>query len=296
MAISVYERQNDKILLKCLVAQRREYSFVKRIKFWKVFISVGLVTVFTILTTIFDNLFLASISTLLNMLILIVSKNIEKYMSSKQVHAAKIQQYFDANCYNSTSGQQLIPLNTLFVSTEIADIVSEVHDDALPSVKNWYSDYSSFFPYKQILFCQKENINWDGRLRNFYKTAIIICSVIIILGTIVYAIVKNISFNSWMTIISFLLVIADYVINTICILNSDTKRLEQLFTAQKKAEQKCDFKSNEYEDLLKLQKLIYEHRQNCFLIPDFIYKMKEKKYQKHEDLIAENLANIEELS
>ena len=292
MAISIYEKQNDIILLKCLAAQRKEYSIVKRIKFLKLLFSVGLVTVLTILTTLIDNDYLSSVFTVLNMFILVVSKNIEKVIEEKQLHAAAIQNYFDACCFNAVSDQQLISINTIFVESEIADIVSSI-DSKLESVKNWYSDFSSFSSYKQILYCQNENINWDARLRKFYKKIIIVFAIIGVMLLVIYGIATNIVFNSWMTIISFFLVIADCVYNTVHILNSDIRRLSKLSSVHKKAEVNSCSGLENYTDLLELQKLIYEHRQNCFLIPDFIYKIKKDVYQKHENATAENLKLME---
>ena len=41
-----------------------------------------------------------------------------------------------------------------------------------------------------------------------------------------------------------------------------------------------------YEKIIELQNYIYEHRKNCFLIPDFIYKVRKKTYQSNEDKTA----------
>ena len=40
------------------------------------------------------------------------------------------------------------------------------------------------------------------------------------------------------------------------------------------------------DKISQVQKLIWEHRKSCFLIPDFFYKINKKEQQEAEDLIA----------
>ncbi|MBP3710273.1 MAG: hypothetical protein J6I73_07730 [Treponema sp.] len=287
MAVSIFEKQNDKMLLKCLCKQRKVYTSVKHIQFWVVLIEVGLVTILTIITTIWQNEYASSCLTIVNMSILIASKYIERITDRNQETAAKIQQYFDATCYNTVSEQTLFTLNSIFVHSELAELIADIKESELPDLKNWYSDYSNLSPKKQILFSQNENINWDSKLRTFYKRSIIVFSVLMIAGIIIYGVISNIPFNNWITVVSFVLVILDCDINSILKLNDDIGRLIKLADIQKKIEKQIENNCfSFYEKIIELQNYIYEHRKNCFLIPDFIYKVRKKTYQSNEDKTA----------
>lgn len=294
MAISIFEKQNDESLLRCLFKQRKLYTTVKLIKFWTVLVKVGLVTILTIVTTIRQSECASSCLIVLNMAILIASKYIEKITDDKQNIAAKIQQYFDASCYNNVSGRTLFILDSIFVQSELANLIADIDCNELQGLKNWYSDYSCFSPEKQILYSQNENINWDSKLRTFYKRIIIVCSTMVIVGVIIYGIVKNVPFNSWITMISFVLVILDCGINSIWKLAVDIKRLSKLAEIEKDVELQIENNSF-YEKIIELQNNLYEHRQNCFLIPDFVYKLRKKTYQSCEARIAKTIKRIAEV-
>ena len=49
--------------------------------------------------------------------------------------------------------------------------------------------------------------------------------------------------------------------------------------------------ANSNKDVVGFQDIIYEHRQQCFLIPDFIYSLRKRNYQKSENMIAMDLIN-----
>ena len=69
-------------------------------------------------------------------------------------------------------------------------------------------------------------------------------------------------------------------------INDDIKRLEKMSFKIKNLERQQE---ENYEDLVGFQDLIYEHRQQVFLISDFIYFFRKSAYQKNEDTIADNL-------
>lgn len=291
MATSIYEKQNEDFILKCLVVQREEYSFIKKIKFIKFLIFVGFVTIFTILVSMYDNDKLFSISTLLNVGVLISAKYLDNWTSKLQCKAADIQQYIDSLLFNFVVDKTFVSEKNIFTNFEIAEIISSVKEKDIASVKNWYSDYSSYSAYMQVFSCQKENIRWDEKLRIFYKWILLFVLMIFLSGIVFYGILFNISFNKWLVLISFSLVIIDYIISSVCNLNTDLKRLEELSKMQSEIERQRNDK--EFETLSEFQTKIYEHRKKCFLIPDFVYKMKLNKYQNTEDNIAKILFHFE---
>lgn len=284
--ISIYEKQNEDKLLKCLFVQRKEYSFVKRLNIIRIIVSVILVTILTVLDAIIQNGIVSSTLTLTTILILICAKYYENFVSKHQKHAAKIQQYVDAVCFNCVSGQKLISENNIFVDSEVAEIILSVRLEDCNELRDWYGDYSALPAFKQILYSQKENTRWDRKVRVLYNRILKILIALIVLGVVTYGIISNVTFNQLMKYSSFFLIIVDCLIESIYKLTEDIKRLEKMSIKIKNLEQQQE---ENYEDLVGFQDYIYEHRQQVFLIPDFIYFFRKSAYQKNEDTIADNL-------
>ena len=288
MMISIYEKQNEDKLIKCLFAQRKEYTFVKRLKSIKIFVSVVLVTILTVLDGIFQNDMLSSMLTLSTIVLLIFAKYFDNFVAKHQRFAARIQQYIDATCFNCVSGQKLISEKNIFVDSEIAEIISSVKLEDCSKLRNWYSNYSKFSAYKQILFSQKENIRWDRKVRISYCRILKIFMALIFLGIVFYGIILDEKFNQLMRYSSFLLIIVDCLLDSIHKLTEDVKRLEKMSIKLNNLER---LQEENLEDVVGFQDIIYEHRQQCFLIPDFIYSLRKRNYQKSENMIAMDLIN-----
>ena len=288
MMISIYEKQNEDKLIKCLFAQRKEYTFVKRLKSIKIFVSVVLVTILTVLDGIFQNDMLSSMLTLSTIVLLIFAKYFDNFVAKHQRFAARIQQYIDATCFNCVSGQKLISEKNIFVDSEIAETISSVKLEDCSKLRNWYSNYSKFSAYKQILFSQKENIRWDRKVRISYCRILKIFMALIFLGIVFYGIILDEKFNQLMRYSSFLLIIVDCLLDSIHKLTEDVKRLEKMSIKLNNLER---LQEENLEDVVGFQDIIYEHRQQCFLIPDFIYSLRKRNYQKSENMIAMDLIN-----
>ena len=288
MMISIYEKQNEDKLIKCLFAQRKEYTFVKRLKSIKIFVSVVLVTILTVLDGIFQNDMLSSMLTLSTIVLLIFAKYFDNFVAKHQRFAARIQQYIDATCFNCVSGQKLISEKNIFVDSEIAEIISSVKLEDCSKLRNWYSNYSKFSAYKQILFSQKENIRWDRKVRISYCRILKIFMALIFLGIVFYGIILDEKFNQLMRYSSFLLIIVDCLLDSIHKLTEDVKRLEKMSIKLNNLER---LQEENLEDVVGFQDIIYEHREQCFLIPDFIYSLRKRNYQKSENMIAMDLIN-----
>lgn len=95
----IFVQQNDKQLLKCLVAQRQEYGNAKKAEAWKGRLILFLVIV-SILASWLNVEWLTAVSSLLAMSLLVISKYIDISVSEHKKHAASIQQYFDITLYS----------------------------------------------------------------------------------------------------------------------------------------------------------------------------------------------------
>lgn len=287
---SVFEKQNEPEMQMLLCAQRKEYSRVKKGELWLFIVSVVIITGFTLWVAFTDDPDIMSVLTILNMVIIFSREKIKIFFDGKQEHAAKIQQYFDSCCYNDVYGKKIIDGQSLFSNSEIAEIQAKVKNENLAPFVNWYSDYRNRSSEEQILYSQKENLSWDCKLRYFYKITIISILILILAGLIFYGIKSDATIGKICALTSCFLVIVESAWDCILRNKKDLGRLEKIFEEFKETEKEvCANKKGVQKKLSDLQNMIFVHRKECFLVPDFIYNLRKNAYQKIADATAERL-------
>lgn len=275
------------------MAQRNEYSFAKKVAAWKDWLTILFILV-SVLSSWLDIDWFRAVSCLMAVSLLIASKHIDIYISTHIRHAADIQQYFDIALYSEALENKKNEWGPLLSRSDIADAVSEVDKSAFIDVKNWYSDYSTLAAQQQVFFCQRENVRWDYKLRQEYKSfQIIFLSIIFVVMITVFFLV-NPTLIKLICIISEFIPIADYIVTIYLKVNGDIKRLNELGKCCEKLEQ--DFVDGRLDDinakLVSIQNKIHESRINSFLIPDWFYKCRQSKHQKKENHIANTVRKM----
>jgi hypothetical protein len=273
-----------------LCAQRKEYSKVKRRRFWFLFVSVIVVAGLTIWVAITDNSKVDSVLTVLNVGIIFLRERIMRIFEKKQEFAAQIQQYFDSSCYNTAIEKEMIDGESLFTESKIAEIQAGVCHEDLSDFANWYSDYRSKPAEKQILYSQRENLLWDEKLRLLYRTIIIILLILVSSIIIIYGIKSSAPFEKMCALISCVLVFIECAWDSIEKITRDLRRLNKLFAQYEETEKAvCSSKIRSQKKLSDLQNEIFTHRKESFLIPDFVYRLRKESYQEITDATAKML-------
>ena len=290
---SIFAYQNEEFLLKCQLAQRKEYTHAKKASRLKSIFNI-IFAVISICASCIDCNTLSAISSLFAVLVVVFNKYFDKYILYYKKYAASIQQYIDVTLFTYVIGESKFEWGELPNNTELANAVSELSDVDTSDVKNWYSDYSTLPGEYQIFYCQRENVRWDYKLHRSYKNFIFGNLLVIAL-----IIVVNIYF------------FASDIIMFICILSWFIPLGEYIYSIHKDIRQtisfykKIDNYSNNIEkkllengdisikqDLIDLQYMIRKRREVGFLIPDWFYRRKKNKYQKKESSIAENVLRL----
>ncbi len=292
MSKSIYEKQNEPLLINCLCAQRKGYSELKIFNGARYFVSIGITTVLTALLFIFDNPTLEAFTTIMAIIIIIADKYFDSFVDNRQKLYAKIQQYFDINCFNEVSDTKLESEESIFTKSEIAECSSGNYGQKLKDeVSNWYEDYSSFSPREQIFYCQKENIRWSKKniIRFSIFNIFLLATVIIII--IIFSIIKNIEVLKLVGIISCGLTFLDFSLDILLSLKNDYKRMNQIekFAHNIESQLSC---VNIYEEIINLQSKIFDYRCECLCIPDVFYDMFKSKDEKSEKKIVNNLKEL----
>ena len=277
----IYECQNDELLLKCLYAQRRKYTQAKKRMSWKrniVFVS----TVISVVLANFNCSELATIPSFVAIWVLFIGKRLDRCINTKKEEAAEIQQYFDVSLYSRACAFSSGKWGNILTDSQIAEHIKRVFSMNLAPFKNWYSDYSSCEPCKEIFRCQNENICWDAELRKKYICVEYVIIVVFALLSVGLAWYRNINI---FIVISWILPIFDYCSSNIFSLQNDIKRLGNIRKKIISYESKSKYikKTEKISSLVEIQYMIKEHRINCFLIPDWFYKSNKEKQQMEAD-------------
>lgn len=284
---SIFKHQNCNLLLKCLVAQRQEYSRAKKAEAYKGWL-IPTVAFIAILAFILDISCITATSSLMAIFSLLCSKHICEYVHTQRKKAAAIQQFFDVTLYSGVLCISKSEWGELPTNTDIADAVSLINESFLNEVKDWYSDYSNLPPEQQVFYCQRENIRWDQNLRKKYYTFQLILLVIMIVFTLVVAMLVNPTFIKMICVIAWVLPVVDYVIESFITLRKDNKRLDELNNKCNKLEVAISNQetSNITAELISIQQAIRKNRENSFMVPDWFYNSMKPNQQKKEDQIA----------
>ena len=277
----IYECQNDELLLKCLYTQRRKYTQAKKRMSWKrniVFVS----TVISVVLANFNCSELATIPSFVAIWVLFIGKRLDRCINTKKEEAAEIQQYFDVSLYSRACTFSSGKWGNILTDSQIAEHIKRVFSMHLAPFKNWYSDYSSCEPCKEIFRCQNENICWDAELRKKYICVEYVIIVVFALLSVGLACYRNINI---FIVISWILPIFDYCSSNIFSLQNDIKRLGNIRKKIISYESKSKYikKTEKISSLVEIQYMIKEHRINCFLIPDWFYKSNKEKQQMEAD-------------
>lgn len=277
-------RQNEEKSIAMLAAQRQLYKNAK--SFSCVVLLFSLIIPFGIsVISIFvaQNQSLLIVSYIASIASMIISDVTSSCIKQNKKLAAYIQQKFDVYVYQMPWNKRLFG-EEKNVDREIARYSKLIlsNEQEKQRLKNWYTKPAAEKPILEgIISCQRENYSWDFELRRRVKnTAIVIASVLIILIFMIGVWNKE-SVLTLLGRIAFVIPIAKWLSGLVISLNEDMKRLEEL-------EVKINSDgNNDMEDLQEIQRDLYEHRKECYTIPDFLYNWFKEKDEEREKRIAQ---------
>ena len=275
---SIYSRQNEPDILSALLAQRRTYSRAKTILYRGVGITLFLSVAAAFLTTYFASTQLAALSTLLIVIAFFSLTWIQGVSADTAERAAKIQQYIDTTLF-------LFPKVTLELARNEIDRIKEQHPYSIESdpkgkLKNWYFEKlpeENF--YRQIFLAQKVNVDYELRLREWFKNFNLVFAIIVLLLFLVPALFFNPQVSYVIAVFCCVFPLEQFFVTQYRNLRRNIKFLEKINTVYNELDKSFDKDSDQElkDKLLSFQFMIYEHRKNCVLIPDWVYNRLNKQ-------------------
>ena len=287
---SIYEKQSDPLIIQCLFAQRKKYSYAKLISETYFIICVLGVCTFLILKAIFPSDLITVLSTVLSVVASLVSFFVKSITSKLKETAAGIQQYIDTTLYKSNQYSSLnSKLTCPFTKEQIIEMVSKYPTHGFTNNDKWYEDYSTKGFCEQIYYSQSENLRWDSDLRKYYRCLYkaVLYSIIGVL--VLYIIIVNLSVVECISILALGFPFITYYIPFDKDIEKDLERLTMLKNKSDNIMHNVGTVLDGDELIcleIELQNKLYEHRQKAVLIPNFIYKLFRNKQQETEENIA----------
>lgn len=270
--------QNLKSNIDLLIAQRYFYSKSKKIKHFRLIISLVLSIVLPVLTLKnseeINTTWFTVLSSFWFVVSFILKETIENSAAKK---GAILQEKFDVNLFG-------IRWNSILAedSTSSEDIIEakQKYQGDTSELKNWYGNIDqNLEKNKAVLLCQRSNIVWDTKLRNNYSIMLGLLFIIHLLLFLVLGVLYDIKlFDFVLGILIPSLPIYESVLKEII----DNNRCAHSRNERKKLILnllKRDRKISS-SDLRQIQDFIFQSR-NDTLVPDFFYKIFKNNFEKN---------------
>lgn len=278
--MAIIERQNEQSTLDKLSAQRKLYDMAKKLRTLRFVLCVVIIVCLSIARLILSECHeIESALIIVTTMALISEPILERYIDKYRTLAAQIQQRLDNELYG-------FEWDDCVCGKEPSDELVCDYKEAIINEKlyNWYDVNIGNVQDENVavLLCQRENISYDSRLREWYvilnawTTAILIFIVVYLsfaegwdlMTVLVFGVIPAIPIAEW-----FISIFKD---NSV-----DKEHLESLeLLVMKETNKVLAGRDVTKKTLMKIQNLLYLHRKSGFLIPNWFYHFKRKKSER----------------
>ena len=278
--MAIIERQNEQSTLDKLSAQRKLYDMAKKLRTLRFVLCVVIIVCLSIARLILSECHeIESALIIVTTMALISEPILERYIDKYRTLAAQIQQRLDNELYG-------FEWDDCVCGKEPSDELVCDYKEAIINEKlyNWYDVNIGNVQDENVavLLCQRENISYDSRLREWYVilnawTAAILIFIVVYLSfaegwdlmtVLVFGVIPAIPIAEW-----FIAIFKD---NSV-----DKEHLESLeLLVMKETNKVLAGRDVTKKTLMKIQNLLYLHRKSGFLIPNWFYHFKRKKSER----------------
>lgn len=270
MSNGIAVRQNEEKAIAMLAAQRQLYNDAKKLGTISIVLSVWLpFAMALILLFLPEESTCKNVSYILAIVSMLFSFVVDKHINDKKKLAAFIQQKFDVYVYNMPWDERIFGKQKN-VNQDIVTYSKQIieNSDKKERLYNWYTPtVDNRDLLTSILLCQRENLSWDVGLRKRYRLSSIIMIVFLCSLVIVMGLWQNESIAMLLWRFAFIVPMFEWLFDTVKTLNKDMERLKEL------DEIINNDVSKTMDELQDIQKMIFEHRKECYAIPNVIYQI-----------------------
>ena len=276
----IIEKQNEQSILDKLSAQRKLYDKAKLLRTLRFVLCVVIIVCLSIARLGLPECHVIESALIIVTTVALISEPVlESLIDKYRTLAAQIQQRLDNELYgfewdDCVCGKE--PSDEL-----VCDFKEAIINGKL---RNWYNANIGNVQDENVavLLCQRENISYDSGLREWYVTLHAWSAAILIM------VVISLSFaEGWdlMTVLVFGIIpatpIAEWFIAIFKDNSVDKDHLESLeFLVMNEINKVLAGRDVTKKTLMKIQNLLYLHRKNGYLIPNWFYHFKRKKSER----------------
>lgn len=287
---NIRQLQNTNNSIDKLSSQRQLYSKAKTFFTLRLLMSILIAIIGPILITQYDKSrpYVALISIIYIFFDIIVLKKIE---SKNRENAAKIQELFDIKLFglewNNVVAGNKPDMEMVYVNSE-----KYKKKNNTAALFDWYpKGIESLDLMSAALVCQRSNIWWDVSLRKIYIKILFSALSFFAIFFAVVSIAKNLDIQKILeTILPILPLISILVsqiesqISTVSKMDSLKEKIESLINVI--VENNCTQIDVEGQ-IRSIQDAIFLHRESCFSLPNWLYGLFMKKYEKQMEYNAD---------
>ena len=274
MSNGINQRENETNSLLMLAAQRQIYKEAKVINRIIILFSVIIPFILPILSIFITDTNFSLFSKIISIISWVIALYLDVKRKKTQELAALIQQQFDVYVFSFKWDDKLFRKNkdVTYNITDKSDKLLKKRTIEEEKLIDWYpKEVDELRLEKAIKLCQEENVNWDSELRKFYRNITVCITIILFIIIIVIGIYQK---DVLLVFLSFGSTILQWEFTVITSIKNDLERLNKL------SECINNIKICELDELLEIQRDIYEHRKNCYLIDDKIQNFLRDRLEK----------------
>ena len=281
MESRIRERQNEKVAIDYLAAQRQLYRGLEQYDLYKWICMVAVPFICAVIESIIiKDTVLDIITYMIPILSFVLSYCIGKQSQALRRNAAEIQQHFDLYVYQMEWNPLLFGKRR-----NVADLVAEkaaaLTKKERKELKNWHKlDDKKRNNEDEVLVCQQGNIKWDVNLRKRYKVLHCIIIGATLIGILLQGIIQEETISILFSRMWIITPLLKWIWDVTQQLDFNIKNLEEIDSRIEMLDN-----PNMY-DLQIIQNMIYEHRKTCFKIPDCFYNLFKDKDQERAKRMA----------
>ena len=286
MSNGIAVRQNEEKAIVMLAAQRQLYNDAKTCRIILDALSVLVPVVMSLISVaLLEESILKSVPYILSIVSMLFSFFADKHIADKKRLAAIIQQKFDIYVYNMSWNERLFGKDKNVIHEIIAyskQIIANA--DEKEKLYNWYTPAVDKRDLATgILLCQRETFGWDSELRKRYRLISIIIIAFLCFFVFLIGLWNHESVEMLVWRLAFIAPMLNWFLTVVKALNKDMERLKELDGIINNDEPKT---MDELEDI---QKKIFEHRKECYVIPNFVYQM----FKCNDEDTAKRIVSLE---
>ena len=277
----ILENQNDPELIRLLQASAVAYKNAKSQEFIFTYVLIFLAIAYPISYVFIKNDNVKQSLFGVAFLVTVLTWFLTDTFKGNTSKGALLKEQFDVTLFN-------LPWKFLLPKTDMVEVIKLSKQYKGNPIQDWYSpNISENIPDNTVIaICQRVNSGWDIELRSKYKTSLIVMLIIYTIAVFILWAVKSVDGR---TIFLLYFSLLSFYTHILTLIRGNTGAIRKRKSIVTKLDEYINNKKEfQIGNLRDVQDEIYNIRQEPAKVPDFFFRLYNKKLQEEfEDYIQE---------